>query len=224
MKEIYSKADDCYELAKYLKRKLGIKIDFYGNVHQEVISGSYYSVMGKKWFHLYGEGLPFYFKFCKEGFLRIGVGSFYSHVNTIGEKLAALSCFYEILREQFGEPTVFYTIKDDDEGNLTLQWSFTNKEEEIQAFKSDTYFDDAKIDRLIVIGEAEAQIDECKLSDATKYLISKQIGLPLAMAPLVDENINEFTKYKMGIEAIALESEKSGAPSQEVMSLERTKK
>lgn len=200
MSEIYSNAVDCLELARYLKKKMGSKIDFYGSIRQEVISGSYFSDFEKEHYYSYGEGLSFYYKFRKEGFLRIGIGSFYSRNNSMGEKLAALSRFYEVLSEQYGEPTVFYTTKNDDEGTLSLQWSFVNKEEDIQKFKNGSYFDDAEIDELIVIGEPRTQMNIYQLSDTTRNLIAKNIGVPFELLSLVDENIDDFIKYKTGRE------------------------
>ena len=203
MRERYSNADDCLELARHLKKKMGNKIDFYGSIRQEVISGKYFSHYRNphsELDYLCEEGLPFYFKFCKEGFLRIGIGSFCSRNNSVGEKLAALSSFYEVLSEQFGEPSVFYTTKDDDEGTLSLQWSFVNKEEDIQKFRNGSYFDDAEIDKLIVIGEPRAQMNSYELSDATRKNIAKQIGMPFELIDLVDENIEDFVTYKTGKE------------------------
>ncbi len=203
MSEIYSNADDCLELARHLKKKMGNKIDFYGSVRQEVISGKYFSHYRdphSELDYLFEEGLPFYYKFCKEGFLRIQIGSFYPHNNSVGEKLAALSSFYEVLSEQYGEPTVFYTTKDDEEGTLSLHWSFVNKEEDIQKFKNGSYFDDAEVDELIMIGEPRTQTSSYQLRDTTRKLIAKQIGVPFELISLVDENIEDFVKYKTGKE------------------------
>lgn len=203
MSEIYSNADDCLELARHLKKKMGNKIDFYGSIRQEVISGKYFSHYRdphSELDYLFEEGLPFYYKFCKEGFLRIQIGSFYPHNNSVGEKLAALSNFYEVLSEQYGEPTVFYTTKDDEEGTLSLHWSFVNKEEDIQKFRNGSYFDDAEVDELIVIGEPRIQTSSYQLRDTTRKLIAKQIGVPFELISLVDENIEDFVKYKTGKE------------------------
>lgn len=203
MSEIYSNADDCLELARHLKKKMGNKIDFYGSIRQEVISGKYFSHYRdphSELDYLFEEGLPFYYKFCKEGFLRIQIGSFYPHNNSVGEKLAALSNFYEVLSEQYGEPTVFYTTKDDEEGTLSLHWSFVNKEEDIQKFRNGSYFDDAEVDDLIVIGEPRIQTSSYQLRDTTRKLIAKQIGVPFELISLVDENIEDFVKYKTGKE------------------------
>jgi len=216
MSEIYSNADDCLELARYLKKKMGNKINFYGSIRQEVISGKYFSHYRdphSKLDYLFEEGLPFYFKFCKEGFLRIGIGSFHPHNNSLGEKLAALSNFYEVLSEQYGEPTVFYTVKEDEEGTISLQWSFTNKKENIQNLRNGSYFDDAEIDELIVIGESRTQRNGYQLSDTTRKAIAKQIGIPFELINLVDENIEDFVKYKTGKEIGIPEGAKSdGVP------------
>lgn len=235
MTEIYSNADNCLELARHLKKKMGNKIDFYGSVYQEVISGKYFSHYKdphSELDYLFEEGLPFYYKFCKEGFLRIGIGSFYPHNNSMGEKLAALSSFYEVLSEQYGEPTVFYTTKDDDEGVLSLQWSFANKEEDIQSLRNGSYFDDAEVDELIVFGESRIQINGYQLSDITgKWIarqLAKQFGVPIELIGLVDENIEDFVKYKTGKKIRIPEwSKNDGVPVtsfQKKMSLEKRRK
>ena len=193
MEELYSKAEDCYELSKKLKKELGNKIDFYGFMYTYIPSGKYlssYRKMNGEYMSYNAHALPFYIKFAKDGFLRFSVGT-NSKDNSLGEKLAALSDFYEILSDEFGDANIFYTTKDDDEGLLSLQWSFVNKEEEIQKFKSGTYFDDAKIDKLIIIGEKDD-----KLNDTTQRFISKSIGLPMELLPMINENIDEFIKHK----------------------------
>lgn len=203
MQELYSNADDCFELAKLLKRKLGNKIEFYGSPYQGLISGKYFSHYREPHSdidYLFEKGLPFYYKFCKEGFLRVQVGSCYRHNNSVGERLAALSDFYGVLNEEYGSPTVFYTTKDDDEGLLSLHWSFVNKEEDVEKFKNGTFFEDAEIDTLVVIGEPRVQTEGYQLSDTTRELISRKVGLPIELINLVDENIEDFVKYKTGKE------------------------
>lgn len=203
MKEIYSNSEDCYELAIELKKKLKNKIEFCGSAYQACVSGKYFSHYRNphnETQYLFEKGLPFYYKFCNEGFLRIQVGSFYPHKNSMGEKLAALSVFYEVLSEMYGEPTVFYTMQGDEEGCVSLEWSFVNKEEDIEKFKNGTFFDDGKIDELIIIGEEIISNSSYRLSDTTKRFISKKVGLPFELIGLVDENIEDFVKYKTGKE------------------------
>ena len=200
MSEFFSKAEDCHMLAKKLKNKLGDKIEFYGGSwYIEIPSGNYLSSYRRNngEYMADGHSLPFYFKFSKNEFLRIDVGSHYSD-NTIGEKMAALSDFYEVLSEEYGQPTVFCTTKNDDEGLLTLQWSFINKEEEIARFKSGHYFDDAEIDTLIIIGEKKNNVEEYSLSDKTREMISKRVGLPFDLLYLVDGDLENFVKHKKG--------------------------
>ena len=173
MSEIFSNADDCCKLARKFKKQLGDKIDFYGSINTPLPSGKYLSLYRRsngEYFSYNCNCLPFYFKFAENGFLRIGVGS-HSKDNSLGEKLAALSDFYEVLCEEYGEPTVFCTTKEDDEGLLTLQWSFINKEEEIAKFQNGTYFDDAEIDTLIVFGQKKDNIEGYDRDFASLYYI-----------------------------------------------------
>ena len=186
MKEMFSKTNDCYLLAKKMKQKLRNKIDFYGSINTPLPSGKYLSTYRRKngEYMFNGHCLSFYFKFSKNEFLRISVGSNYVG-NEFGEKMAALSDFYEVLSEEYGKPTLFYTIKDDDEGLLTLHWSFINKEEEIEKFKNGTYFDDAEIDTLIIFDEKIDNMEDYNLSDTTKEIISRRVGLPFELLDLV---------------------------------------
>lgn len=129
MNDMVSKTKDCYLLAKKLKQKLRNKIDFYGSTNTPLPSGKYLSTYRRKngEYMFNGHYLSFYFKFSKNEFLRISVGSNYAG-SEFGEKMAALSDFYEVLSEEYGKPTLFYTTKDDNEKLLTLHWSFINKE------------------------------------------------------------------------------------------------
>ena len=200
MSELYSNAEDCNKIAKILYSKLKRKIEFYGSTHQEVISGVYHCLPYNT-YKSYGDykkdELSFNYKFCENGFLRISIGDVI-YRKSIGHKLAVLSDFYEVLSEIYGLPTLFYTIKEDDENTLNLQWSFSRKEEDIQDFKNGTAFDDAEIDELIVFGETKQQNGIYRVSDATRRMIAKQVGLPFELIYLVDENIEDFVKYKQG--------------------------
>ena len=195
MRELYSKGEDCLELGKKLKKEFGNKIEFETSAWSGLVSGKYFSRNGRT--YSYGEGLDFYYKYCKDGFLRIQIGSYYRYNHSFGEKLAALSDFYEVLSEEFGEPTAFYTTKDDEEGMLSFHWSFVDKEEDIKKFKAGTFFDDAETDSLIIIGEEKEQAN---MKDQTRHFITRKIGLPFELLPLVDEHIEDFVRYKKGKE------------------------
>lgn len=203
MQEIYSKDKDCFELYKLLKKNLGNKIEYYGTPYTALFSGKYFSHYREPHSdidYLFKRGIPFYYKFCRNGFLRIQVGTSIYRTASVGEKLAALSDFYEVLSEEFGEPTVFYTTKDDEEELLSLHWSFVNKEEDIEKFKEGTYFDDIETDELIIIGEPRQKTEGYQLSNTTRKLISKKVGVPFELLYLVDENVEDFIKHKKGKE------------------------
>lgn len=195
-KEIFSNPEDCYQLARYLTKKMGNNIGFDGTTFKNVVSGKYISSYRDENgnFSYFEDGLSFYYKFNKDGFLRIGVGNSCKYKTSIGEKLAALSVFCENLQEKYGEPSVFYTLKEDEEEFLNLQWSFVNKEQDINDFKNGNYFDDATIDNLIIIGK------ENKLGNNRQNIADRifgiLIGLPSELVDLVLENSEDFGKYK----------------------------
>ena len=194
MSELYSKAEDCNKLANILYRKLKRKIEFYGSTYQEVISGKYYCLpleAYESYANYRKDALLFSYKFCENGFLRISIGDVIDR-KSVGHKLAALSDFCQSLIEIYGTPTLFYTIKNDDENDLNLQWSFSQKEEDIKDFKNGTAFDDAELDMLIVFGETKEQ------DDNTREMIASKIGLPSELLYLADINLEDFFKYKYG--------------------------
>lgn len=199
MKEMFSKSDDCFELAKYLNKELKNKIEFTSSIYLEVVSGTYDCFPFDAYNNYSGyrkSKIFFDFLYSKGEFLRLSVRNGI-HPKTTGHRLAVLSAFYEVLYKQFGKPTVFYTTKNDPNETLSLQWSFTNKDEEIQKFKNGIYFDDAKIEQLIIIGESRMQ-SNFPLNDAMKDYLSEKIGLPFELIELVNENIEDFIKYKNG--------------------------
>ena len=197
----FSKTEDCNLLASKLKKELENKIDFDNSTNIEIPNGKYlslYRINNQEDMH-YGKWLPFYLKFSKGEFLSISVGSHYSG-SSIGEKMAALSDFYTILSEEYGEPSVFYTAKNKDDELLTLQWNFNNKEKETEKLKNGTYFNDAEIDTLIILSKKRANSEKYSLNDQTRVNRSKQIGLPFELLYLLDEDIENFVKHKNGKE------------------------
>ncbi|MDE5586998.1 MAG: hypothetical protein K2I72_01345, partial [Bacilli bacterium] len=75
MKEMFSNREDCKQIATILYKKLGSKFEIYGGPHR-VVDGDYHS-LSRSMYPSYQEynqdRLHFYYKFCKNGFLRIGV-------------------------------------------------------------------------------------------------------------------------------------------------------
>lgn len=201
MKELYSNANDCYKLACLLKNRLKGKIEFSGSTFQELIIGNYHSLSYDKYdtfLEYRNDVVEFSYKFLENGFLRVSVSDSAYKKASMGHKLAILSDLYEVLSEDYGLPLVFYTIKDDDENSINLEWDFIQKEDTIEAFKNGSMFDDAKVDSLIIIGEEEEKTTCYSLESRTKELISKTIGIPYEMIYLVDENIEDFVFYKKG--------------------------
>ncbi len=211
-KDLYSNGDDCKELAKILKTNIRGEISFSWNVYGAVMGGSYncipnnhydvypnYDVYLNHYVYLNNkkELVNFYYKFNKDAFLRIGVGDNSLSSKSIGHKLAVLSDFYRVLFKMFGDPTVFYTTKNDDQDYLHFQWSFNKyKDSDIEKFKNGTIFDDDEIKDLIIIGESQEQNIGYQLNNTTKRLISNQLGLPFELLELVNENINDFIEYR----------------------------
>ena len=197
--ELYSNGEDCEELKEILRKEIKGKISFSWNVYESIMGGSYNCTPSNNrngYLENEKELVDFYYKFKKDGFLRIGVGDTWSFNPSIGHKLAALSNFYIVLAKNFGEPTLFYTTKEDEDEYLNLQWSFKYKDEDIQKFKNGTAFDGDEIEGLIIIGEQQEQTDGYQLRDTTKKLISNQLGLPFELLSLINENIEDFVKYK----------------------------
>ena len=134
------------------------------------------------------DKLNFNYTFCENRFLRISISK-RIYASTLGHKLAALSDIYTALKKHFGEPTLLYTIENDDEESITMQWSFSQKEEDIKEFTNNTAFDDAKIDQLVVFGEERTEEEQ---------KIQEELGLPLELTSLVSANLNEYIYYKNG--------------------------
>ena len=202
MKELYSNADDCLKLSRLLKSRLKEKIEFWGSNYLEVVSGKYHSLPYNRYnnFTDYrNDEVGFSYKFLENGFLSIQVNDSAYKKFSVGHKLAVLSDLYEVISEEYGMPTVFYTTKDDDENSIYLEWYFIEKEETINAFKNGSRFDDAEIDELIIIGDETEKANTYCLNKRTKEIISKTVGLPFEMLHLVDENIEDFVLYKKGV-------------------------
>ena len=113
--------------------------------------------------------------------------------------MAALSDMYQVISEKYGEPTFFYTLKNDSSGSINLQWSFKNAKADIEALSEGVYFDDSEPDILIFLGE-NRENDPNKWSDRTKQIIARQVGLPYELIDLVDADADNFYRHKKGID------------------------
>ncbi len=182
--EYYSKPDDCLQLNRLLYKNLGNSIYIYGSLSNPLINGKFIFkddnvTSNHRDYYTIRDGLCFYGKYNEDAFLRVEIGDPHNRKAPFGEKLAALSEVYGALYEKFGNPLVFYTVKDDDEGRLSLQWCFKDKELNLEKFDFDMYFDDAEIERVIPVYGTDK--DE-------KY------GLPSELVELVDDDFRKFKK------------------------------
>ena len=189
--ELFSKADDCHKLAFIINNELKGKISFEGSTYQEVITGTHSSfplASYQDFRNFEMDKLNFTYTYCENGFLRLSISK-RIYESTLGHKLAALSDMYIALKKHFGEPTLLYTIQNDDEEAITMQWSFSQKEEDIKDFQNDTAFNDAKIEHLVLFNEEKTE-EEKRIQD--------ELGLPLELSSLVAANLNEYIYYKNG--------------------------
>ena len=203
-REMYSNAEDCHELASELKSKLKDKIRYTTSTYLEIINGEFHSLPYKHYNLDYNkyqkDTIKFAIKYQKDVFLRLTI---YDDINklSLGHKLAVLSDFYEALSNDYGIPTLFYTIKDDEDGSLFLEWAFKEKDETINEFKYGNPFDDGVVDKLIVFGESKENDDKSifsGLNEITKDYIAKSFGLPYELILLMDDNIEDYIYYKKG--------------------------
>lgn len=197
MREVYSNDKDSLEIVRELNGKLKDKIYYLNRVSPvigEYACLSYENYGNYRQWEL--DKVSFYFKYCQV--LRVGIGNGLSP-KTMGHKFAALSEFYQVLSEKFGEPTLFYTVCDDKDGTLNLQWSFQNREEDIRTFQSGEAFDDAFVDTLIVMGTSYKNGTYYQLSSETRNTLAHKIGLPFDVISLVEPDyMDDFVKYKTG--------------------------
>lgn len=201
MKELYSNADDCYKLARLLDSKLKGKIEFSGSIFQELVIGKYHSLPYNEYENYIdyrNDTVEFRYKFLENGFLRISVCDIAYKKASMGHKLAVLSDLYQVISKKYGEPSVYFTLKEDDENSINLDWNFIQKEETVEAYKNGTMFDDSSIKDIIIIGEEKDNTSSYSLTNRTKELISKTIGIPYGLIYLVDENIEDYILYKKG--------------------------
>ena len=189
MLEVSSSPDDCYRLGKSLIEKLGEKLIIYGPLYQPSIQGRYYVNNDKN-----SGGLDFYIMYASGISLRMGFGdNDYNKNAKMGEKLAALSDFYLIIFEEFGNPSFFYTVKDDDNHYINMHWALNKKEDSIKDMLSDD-----NIESYIIFDKIDPNPN-----------LTKRMKLPSLLVNLVDENIEDYLKYGSNTEYSDIEKGKT---------------
>lgn len=139
------------------------------------------------------------FKYKEGDFLRVTIeNNIYPH--SMGHKLAVLSDFYKVFNEEFEKPTFFFmttdNVYDPKEAILNLQWSFYDKEGDIEKFKSISTIDGKEVSNFIVMDDPSICVDNHYLYPDTRDYIAKSFELPLDLLPLVDDNVEDYLKYK----------------------------
>lgn len=186
MHNVFSKAINCHLFTKKLTKNLKGNIDFLSSTYIETPYARYISPYYVNESDNKVNELPVHLELSQDGFLRISICSSYQETE-FGEKLAALSDFYEALKKEYGEPTLYYTIKNDEENSLNLQWSFIDKGQDITEFRNNSYFADADIDKLIIIE---------KPIETIKERLARRLGLPFDLLRLIDLDRDNYFKHK----------------------------
>ncbi len=185
--EVCSKEQDCFDLFGKLKSNMGNRLELFGSAFKPFVTGRFYYNCNEK----DRDNLPFYYKFNKDYFLRVGIGTFYPGKTCFASKLYALSSFYQTIKEYYGEPSVYFTVKDGDEDIIFLEWIFKDKERIIEDIKNSDYFTDGFTNNVIEINE----YNDFNRSKA-KELISKQLGLPFDLIKLVDNDPSTYLQLR----------------------------
>ena len=210
MTKVDSTVCDCYHLSEQLLEKFGSRLVLYGCGGPCMLAGEYASFSNEvysDYTDLCENKIIFCCKYYKGEFLRITVGNGLAE-RPIGHKLAALSDFYEIFKEEFGVPTLFYTMKDDAYGSLNFQWSMKDKEKDIENFKNGTIFCDTEVEHVIVMGEKKIDLKKRELDRSTQNVLDEGLGLPIDLLPLVNDNIDDFIYYKEDKDVVPFDSSK----------------
>lgn len=188
MDKVNSNQGNCEKILKYLKLHMKDEISLESDPYFKTITGKYYTrkKMSADWKREY---LPVSIEYADNKFLKISIGDNYKYDSSLGEKMAALSNFYLIFKELFGEPIAYYTFKNDN--RIYLQWSFERQKEEIDELKGNV----SQLDELIIIGEEDT--NEFRLSNDVKKTMSRRVELPYEMISLLEDN-SDYSKYKLG--------------------------
>ena len=174
------------EIAEILIEKLKNKITNI-TIMSEMINGYYKSPYNKK-----DEGvIPFIIRYKKDNNLKIAIGYLHNDKNngTSPENMAALSELYTVIREMFGEPTLF----EDSSYLIQLRWFFKDKDKVKQQY-IERY---QKKSGLLIIFDNNIN-KESDNNKIVKQIMERKVGLPFGLIKLIDDEIEEYIKYKTG--------------------------
>lgn len=176
-------------LENIIKNELNEKVNFYGIEHGYRIA-TYNPIEYSKYNShndYKNDEIQFSFFEKQNDLFKILVSS--KNVNSkYGYKLAVLSDLYKIVKKELGDATIYFDSYNDEEC-LGLIWT-NEKERCLELLK----MPDALTETIIDLEEKV----EYDLNDDTINYITSQIGLPLHLLNLLDENIDDFMAYKNG--------------------------
>lgn len=177
-------------LENIIKNELGRKVNFYGVQNQYRLAK--YNPVEYSNYDSYDEYKNDEVEFAfyvggNDNFFRLRVSS--QNINSkYGYKLAVLSDLYKILKKEFGNANIYFDSYDNEE-MLGLIWT-NDKEHYLNLYRTPNLCTETLIDL-----EEKVEYD---LNEDTINYITDQIGLPLHLLTLLDENIDDFMAYKNG--------------------------
>ena len=160
---------DCYRFINLLKNNFKENIVFQESIYQKMGNGNYY---------LHNKVFCFNYIYQKNNYFIIEINSIEKEDFSL--KLVALSNFYRILKEEFGEASLFYSTK---RGFLSFYWDFTINKDNVKKFK-DICYCNSDIEQLIVIGRTMLSF----LDEETKTNFFNNYNLPIDLLNMVDED------------------------------------
>ena len=174
------------ELVEILKRKLKDKITRI-KIQNDMIDGYYKSPYNKK-----DEGIiPFLIRYKKDNNIKIAIGYPHNDKNnrTGPENMAALSELYTVISEIFGEPTLF-----ENSPNLIQLRRFFKDKDKVKQQYIERY---QKKSGLLIIFDNNLN-KESDIDKRVKQIMERKVGLPYDLIKLIDDEIEEYIKYKTG--------------------------
>lgn len=159
MKEVFSKGEDCAELAQCLKNKMDNYVSFnWLGIDNPILTGVY--CKNGTHFPFYGkDDVRFYIKFCKNEFLRIQMEVFpYNRENialAMSELIQALVSI-EQGDTPIGFPLAIYSTDD----WLTSEYAFKNMESIMESLENNTRFDDGSVENLNFLSDINHEFED----------------------------------------------------------------
>ena len=173
-----------------LMSKLNKEID--GRIYMTRLSwGRYltpYRAANKEFMCHNDNALNYNLVLLPDNYLRIEIGALKKKI-PMGEGMAALSDFYTVLREEYGEPSVFYITKNIlGDQCINLQWMFKEKKPD-ESNLNDYLNNLDRIQSVIMLNNNYSYSDE---------MIMNKFLLPVQLLDLIGDDLENYIKYRSG--------------------------